>query len=181
MAHTAQWDFIQMVKNRFPQNFADCRVLEVGSLDINGSVRHFFTNCFYIGLDVGPGSCVDIVCEGQNYNAPSESFDTIISCECFEHNPHWQETFANMIRLTKPGGMILFSCATEGRAEHGTIRTDSPASPLTIEKGWGEYYQNLTQKDFESVFDFSQNFSVHGFSTNTDAFDLYFWGIRRRF
>jgi len=50
-----------------------------------------FSDCDYIGLDVAPGNGVDIVCEGQNYDAPDESFDVVISCEVMEHNPFWRK------------------------------------------------------------------------------------------
>ena len=86
MAHVEQNEFIQSVKNHYPQYFNGVKVLEVGSLDLNGTVRGSFTNCDYTGLDVGPGPGVDIVCSGHVYDAPDNTFDTVISCESFEHN-----------------------------------------------------------------------------------------------
>lgn len=179
MAHTAQLNFIGFVRDRFPEYFRNRRVLEVGSLDINGSVRQFFVNCDYLGIDVGPGNGVDLVCPGQDYTAPDNTYDTVISTECFEHNPYWRETFANMIRMVKPHGLVIMSCATEGRKEHGTAKTDSHASPLTVNLGWGEYYQNLTEKDFRREFNIPSIFYSYQFSTNPQAFDLYLWGIKR--
>lgn len=179
MAHTEQLDFIRSIRGMHPRHFSNKRVLEVGSLNINGSVRQFFSNCDYLGIDVGPGEGVDIVCPGQDYNAPDESFDTIISTECFEHNPYWRETFANMVRMTKSNGLILFTCATTGRKEHGTNRTCKHSSPLTIDLGWGDYYQNLTENDFRKEFNFTDAFESHQFSNNLESFDLYFYGIKK--
>lgn len=122
-------------------------MLEIGSLDINGTIRSAFDHCDYTGIDVAAGKGVDVVCEGQSYDAPDGSFDTVISCECLEHNRHWKGTFQNMIRLCKPDGLIVMSCATLGRSEHGTARSDPDASPLTVDKGWN-YYRNLTPRDF---------------------------------
>lgn len=178
MAHPAQLNFIRSVKSTFPTFFQDKKVLEVGSLDINGSVRSFFANCDYTGIDVGEGKGVDLVCEGQKYEAPESSFDVTISCECFEHNPEWKATFANMIRLAKSNSLVIMTCATTGRPEHGTTRTSPADSPLTIGKGW-EYYKNLTVADFEMHFDFPVLFTSYGFSVNSSAKDLYFWGIRK--
>ena len=89
------------------------KVLEVGSLDINGTVRIFFDNCDYTGLDLGEGKGVDLIEEGQNYDAPDETYDTVLSTECFEHNPYWKETFLNMIRLCKKNGLVFFTCAIQ--------------------------------------------------------------------
>lgn len=179
MAHDQQFDYIASVREKYPLHFTNARVLEIGSLNINGTVRQFFTDCEYIGLDVGPGKDVDLVCEGQNYDAPDNTFHTVISSECFEHNPYWKETFANMIRLCKPNGLVVFTCATEGRKEHGTTRTCHHSSPLTIDHGWGDYYQNLIEEDFRKEFDFDTLFSKYEFSNNTQSFDLYFWGIKK--
>jgi SAM-dependent methyltransferase len=178
VAHRQQFEFVATVKAKYPQNFALCRVLEVGSLDINGSVRSLFQGCQYIGLDVGQGRGVDIVCSGHEYDAPDHSYETVISCECFEHNPHWIETFANMHRLTRKGGLVVMTCATTGRPEHGTTRTTPKDSPLTVALQW-DYYQNLTEQDFVERFGLDRMFSEWSFSVNPRSCDLYFYGVRR--
>jgi len=176
MAHIEQKQFFQNIKNKFPDYFKNKKVLDIGSLDINGTVREFFYDCNYFGLDICPGNNVDIICEGQNYNAPDNNYDVVCSAECFEHNPYWIETFENMIRLCKNGGLILFTCATEGRLEHGTTRTTPQDSPLTVELGW-DYYQNLTENDFIDNLDFNSYFENYSFEVNYESHDLYFWGI----
>lgn len=153
-------------------------MLEVGSLNINGSVRDFFADCDYVGLDVGVGKDVDIVCEGQKYDAPDESFDQVISCEAMEHNPYWVETLQNMVRMAKPGALITMTCATTGRPEHGTTRTMPSDSPLSVGIGW-DYYRNLRKQDFEKSVDLGKMFLVYQFWTNWRSFDLYFCGIKR--
>jgi hypothetical protein len=103
MAHPEQFEFVSAVKAAFPSFLAGTRVLEIGSLDINGSVRRFFKDGQYTGIDVGPGPGVDVVCQGQDYTPPSGCFDVTISCETMEHNPYWRETFDNMLRLCRAG------------------------------------------------------------------------------
>lgn len=176
MSHSQQRDFIEKLKNLFPKYFNQKSVLEVGSLNVNGTIRDFFTECKYIGIDVSPGKEVDVVCEGQNYNAPDNTYDVVSSAECFEHNPYWFETFQNMIRLCKDGGLVFFTCATDGRPEHGTYRTTPLDSPLTVQLGW-DYYRNLNEKDFTSKINFDSYFSEHHFEVNDESHDLYFWGI----
>jgi hypothetical protein len=70
------------------------------------------------------------------------------------------------------------TCATTGRAEHGTTRTSPKSSPLTLGLGW-DYYHNLTARDFRRRFDFSGMFAVYFFDVNWGSFDLYFCGIKR--
>ena len=178
MAHQQQFNYIHSLKLRFPTSFFNCKVLEVGSLNINGSIREFFNHCDYLGIDVGPGPGVDLVCEGQNLSHPDNSYDTVGSCECFEHNPYWVETFSNMHRMAKPGGLVFMSCATTGRPEHGTTRTSPADSPLTIGKGW-DYYRNLTEKDFRDEFDCDTMFSQYSFQVGHPHADLYFYGIKK--
>jgi SAM-dependent methyltransferase len=177
MAHAEQQAFVQSVKDAFPSFFNGGRVLEVGSLNINGTVRIFFDADEYIGIDVGEGRDVDVVANGHEYKT-RKKFDCAISCECFEHNPFWKETFANMVKLTKSGGLVLFTCATTGRPEHGTSRSDVGSSPLTVGNGW-EYYKNLTEEDFAEAFDLDGMFKEKCFSVNTSSHDLYFWGIKQ--
>jgi uncharacterized protein (UPF0335 family) len=55
MALPGQLEFVEMLAEALPQYFQRSRVLEVSSLDINGSVRHLFTDCRCTGLDVAPG------------------------------------------------------------------------------------------------------------------------------
>lgn len=173
MAHQQQFDFVKSVANNYPNHFVDCKVLEVGSLDINGSVRQFFKNCNYIGIDIGEGKGVDVVSSGQDYAAPDNTFDTVISCECFEHNPEWVLTFNNMHRMTKANGLIVMSCATLGRPEHGTQRTSPQDAPFCA-----DYYKNLTEQDFAEQFDLSQMFSIYKFDIGQATKDLYFVGIK---
>jgi SAM-dependent methyltransferase len=152
-------------------------VLEVGSLDLNGSVRKFFSGCEYIGVDVAPGKGVDLVCEGQMVGFQTGHFDTVISCEAMEHNPYWVETTANMFRLCRPGGLVIISCATHGRPEHGTTRTNPADSPLTVGLNW-DYYRNLSEKDFINTFPLERWFSSFSFFRNWNSYDLFFVGIR---
>ena len=177
MSHKQQLDFVQSVKQQFPNYFVKSNVLEIGSLDINGSVKQFFTDCAYIGLDIALGPGVDVVGLGHEYDMPDSTFDCVISCECFEHDPYYEKTFINMIRLCRPGGLILFSCATTGRPEHGTSQCEPQSSPLTVAAGW-DYYKNLVEQDFKAICDCDQTFSQYQFSQNSTMYDLYFYGIK---
>jgi ubiquinone/menaquinone biosynthesis C-methylase UbiE len=174
MAHSQQRDFFQGVKNKKPEAFTGVEVLEVGSLNINGTVRDFFNSTRYIGADVAEGRDVDVVCNGENLDYPDNSFDVAVSAECFEHNPEWVATFRNMWRMSKK--YVMMTCASEGRAEHGTTRSDPGSSPLTL--GW-DYYQNLTEQDFRAEFNLDEMFDSYYFDYNADSCDLYFYGEKK--
>ncbi len=178
MAHTEQREFMTSVKEKFPEKFVNCRVLDVGSLDINGNNRYLFTDYTYVGVDIGEGENVDVVSRGHEFK-DSEGFDIVISSECFEHDEFWKDTIKNCINLTKPGGIFLFSCATTGRPEHGTKRNTPQDSPFTslIEN---DYYMNLTEQDVRKEIDMENHFSQHQFITREIwPQDLYFWGLAR--
>jgi SAM-dependent methyltransferase len=117
---------------------------------------------------------VDVVCQGQDYAAPDASFDVVLSCEVMEHNPYWRETFANMWRLCRPGGLVLMTCATTGRREHGTRRTTPKDAPL-IE--W-DYYGNRTAEDFRLAIDLRQQATAAMFCSDLSFCDLFFAGFR---
>jgi SAM-dependent methyltransferase len=174
MSHQSQLDFVSGVRNKFPKNFNDAKVLEVGSLNINGTVRIFFKDCDYLGVDVGAGKDVDLVCPAHELDIPPNTFNTSISCECFEHDKYWVRSFKKMYDLTKYYGLVIFSCATTGRPEHGTTRTSPADAPFT-----NDYYRNLTAEDFEGAFDLKNMFSEYEFSTNQWPADLYFYGVKK--
>lgn len=178
MAHTEQRDFIQRVKAAFPQAFTNVDVLEVGSLNINGTVRDFFRNTdkakVYLGIDLIEGKDVDLVCPGHKLSEANETYDTVISTECFEHDKHWLLTFLNMHRMCKTGGLVIFTCASDGRHEHGTTRTSPQDSPAT-----NDYYMNLNQQHFMDAFKMDAMFENYNFEYNPVTCDLYFWGIKK--
>lgn len=185
MAHIEQRKFCEKVKEKYPDFFKNKKILDVGSLDINGSNKDLFENCVYIGLDLGEGKNVDVVSIGHLYDAPNEYFDTIISTEVFEHDMFYEKTITNIMRMLKPGGLFLFTCATTGRPEHGTRNSDYPMidAPFLIKMSeeWADYYKNLTEEDIRKILSFNLTFPDGCFELNnqtTIGSDLYFYGIK---
>jgi SAM-dependent methyltransferase len=174
MAHPAQHRFLSKIKAEFPAFFSGGRVLEIGSLNINGSVRAHFHADEYVGLDVGPGPGVDVVCEGQKFDAPDGAFDVEISAECLEHNQYWSETLQNMFRLCREGGLVLMTCALRGRPEHGT-RQSSPQDAPLIER---DYYKNLESSDVQNALDLNVRPSVWMMFNDHTSHDPYLAAFR---
>jgi SAM-dependent methyltransferase len=171
--HWQAFQFVATIKSLLPSFFIDTCVLEIGSHSVNGSIRELFDAEHYVGLDLSEGAGVDIVMSGHEYRSKN-TFDVTISCECFEHNPHFQKTLENMIKHTKDNGLIIFSCATTNRPEHGTTRTNPALSPGTSSIGW-DYYKNLTESDFEGL---ENQLAGWFFYTNKYSHDIYFIGVK---
>lgn len=99
-------------------------VLEVGSQDVNGSVRPSVEKLFpseYIGVDIEPGSRVDLVCDAVDLVRMfgAERFDVALSTEMVEHVPDWRSVMSNFKRVLKPGGVLLITTRSVGFPYHG--------------------------------------------------------------
>ena len=175
MAHYQQEEFCKLINKYFFKE-KKITILEIGSYNVNGTIRSIFTNSIkYIGVDVVKGPDVDVVYDGLNLDI-KDKFDLSISCECFEHNPYYLENFKNMIDLTNANGIVAFTCASIIRGEHGTTRTSTKDSPGSMEK-W-DYYKNLFKKDFEEKLNLNELFYKYQFFYNLTSYDLYFIGIK---
>lgn len=167
--HRSVIKFIARVKERYPDSFNTKKVLEVGSLDINGSVRPFFLKCNYTGLDIIAGPGVDVVSPVHQYQ-PAGLFDTIISTEMLEHDRNWKKSIKQMVDLLKPGGLLIITAAGHGRPEHGTTASSPGSSPAT-----NDYYCNVTAKMLTSALPL-EKFSQWDISYIKH--DIRFYGIK---
>lgn len=97
------------------------RVLEIGSLDINGSIRPLFaTASHYHGVDLVPGPGVDEVADAAEWSPPS-TYDVVVCAEVLEHAPKWDRVMETMWSALEPGGVLLMTCAGDGRAPHSAV------------------------------------------------------------
>lgn len=119
--HIEAKNFTVYVKSIFPEYFINKNVLDVGCGDINGNNTFLFENCNYEGNDVYKGSeNVTIVSKTKDLSFPNEYFDTIVSTECFEHDPEYKLSWLKIYDMLKNNGLFAFTCASTGRMEHGT-------------------------------------------------------------
>ena len=101
--------------------FSPGRVLEVGSQDVNGTVRDSFADAeSYLGIDMAPARGVDLVLLSHEIPEvyPDGSFDTVICCECLEHDIKPWETVEAMRNAIRPGGHMLITTPTFGFPLH---------------------------------------------------------------
>ena len=179
--HTEARKFTEFVKNILQEYFKNKKVLDVGSGDINGNNRFLFEECEYNGNDVIQAPNVTIVSKTKDLSFENNIFDTIVSTECFEHDPEYEESFLKIYDMLKPGGLFFFTCASTGREEHGTRRTSPDASYGTIGElnDMSDYYKNLTVDDLNKVLPLNKLFTVWDSYYNKDSYDLYFVGIKK--
>lgn len=109
-------------------------VVEIGSRDINGSVRDLFPGCTYIGVDLVDGPGVDIVGDATTVGLPA--CDLVVSTEAFEHYPEPWKVIDAAHKALAPGGTFVATMAGPGRHPHSGL-IEGPPQP-------GEHYQNIT-------------------------------------
>lgn len=114
--HDNNKKWLDDLKKQYPDSFRDCKVLEVGSKDWNGSVRPWFDNCDYYGIDVERGDLVDEVVPLKNFM--SGTYDTIVSFSVLEHDAEWQKSLYNLLNLTKDGTVLFMCWGAEGNIKH---------------------------------------------------------------
>jgi SAM-dependent methyltransferase len=100
------------------------RVLEVGSRNINGSIRNHIESLQpdeYIGVDIAPGPGVDIICGIIELDSRfgGASFDLVICTEVIEHVLDWVDAMTNLRRVLRCGGKLLVTTRSKGFPYHG--------------------------------------------------------------
>lgn len=180
MAHPAQRKFCKSVKKKFPNYFKNVYVADIGSLDINGTNKYLFkgwgNNNSYIGVDIVQGPNVNIVMKGHKYlNSILEHYKkpvhrTIISTEALEHDDSFELTLQAMYDALQSKGLLIITCAGDGRPEHGTTEHAPTMSP-----GTNHYYKNISNEMFSKILK-PDMFSVYHLEQVN--MDLQFYGIK---
>jgi SAM-dependent methyltransferase len=166
LSHPQQQRFVREVAQLLrPQG----PLLEIGSLDVNGSLRDLIDVDDWTGIDLDAGPGVDVVASGHDFG-DDEAYATVVSSECLEHDPRWDLTLRNAVRVLRPGGLLILTCATRGRHEHGTARTSPGYSPGTTAVGW-DHYRNLVADDVLGVL--GDDVVVDLCAIDHSSFDLY--------
>lgn len=179
--HKEAVHFIKYITEIFCSYFNNKIVIDIGGGDINGNNRMHFSNCEYYCNDVTPSANVNIVSRTKDIEMPNDYFDTIISTECFEHDPEYIESLTKIYKMLKPNGLFVFTCASTGRPEHGTRQFKPHQSFGTIHDiiDMRDYYKNLTECDIDKVLSLKENFLIFKTYYNTFSKDLYFVGIKK--
>jgi len=112
------------IVNTEPSDFNNKRILEVGSRDVNGSIRPYILKISqpesYTGVDMEAGKFVDVVLDAERLvdHFGVNVFDVVICCEMVEHVKNWQLIFGNLKRVLKPTGLMLLTTVMPGCPLH---------------------------------------------------------------
>jgi len=129
-----------------PEDIAGKNILEVGSLDINGSARYYVEKhnpSKYLGTDIVKGKGVDEICDVQHLAKKygENSFDIVICTEVLEHVQDWKAAIENMISVLRTGGKLI-------------ITTRSPGFPV---HNYPSDYWRYTKENFRQIFSDMEN------------------------
>lgn len=113
-----------VIKNLRLEEIKDKDVLEVGSNNVNGTVKDDVMKLYpksYLGIDIRGGRNVDKICNAEDIVEifGEESFDAIISTETLEHIKDWKKTISGMKKVVKKDGIIILTTVPKGFPYHG--------------------------------------------------------------
>lgn len=101
-----------------PPAAAPARILDVGSMDVNGSLRQALPEgrvVAYTGVDLEAGPGVDvIVSSAARLPFDGNWFDVVVSTSVFEHDSAFWQSFEELVRVTAPGGFIYVNAPSNG-------------------------------------------------------------------
>lgn len=89
-------------------DLAGLSTLEVGSLNVNGSVRDLFTGPYW-GIDQTNGPGVDEVADAEQLPWLAPTWDCVVSTELLEHCMRFWVALAEMGRVLRPSGFLLLT------------------------------------------------------------------------
>jgi len=126
------------------------KVLDIGSLDINGSMGGY-DYCGagprwldeigakeHIGIDIIPGRNVDRVMNAHDLEFKDNCFDLVMCMSMLEHDTDPQSTLNEAFRVLKPGAPFILTTVDETHGEHKHLGG-----------GDTETYNFITEKEFK--------------------------------
>lgn len=99
-------------------------VLDVGSLDVNGSIKEVLEKCgfngSFVGTDMRGGKGVDKVLNGHLLDTvwDKPTFDLITCCDTLEHDDRFWLTVEQMRKVLKPNGWLLITVPSFSHPRH---------------------------------------------------------------
>lgn len=131
--HLANEAFWQYVNHTYPE-YLDENILEVGSYDINGSVKEICSSTCkqYVGVDWRPGPKVDLVCLAHDMKFENQ-FKAVLSASMLEHDPYYDGSVRTMCQLVRSDGILALSWGASRNPSHCIIEApDGKFHPLAV-------------------------------------------------
>jgi len=147
---TLEW--IERVNKEF--RIKSKNVLDVGSLDSNGSPRYLFPTSEYIGIDIKRGKGVDFVIPAQNIRKHflKGYFDTVLCLHLFEHISDFWNVLDEVNYVLAKDGYFYVSVPTIGFPVHNVPRDFWRFTELAVRDVFMEGYNILSLEHGKSKF-----------------------------
>jgi SAM-dependent methyltransferase len=120
-------------------------VVELGSQNVNGSIRPIFNNnplITYTGIDYADGRGVDIImADPYKIPLPDNSVDVIVTSSCFEHIEMFWVMYLELMRVLRPTGLLYVSAPSNIGTFHRhpvDCWRFNPDAGMALAK-WGRY------------------------------------------
>ncbi len=118
--HQSVMDWVLAKKHQYGLD-GPLHILEVGSYNVNGSVRTLFDQTNYLGVDIEEGPGVDMVVSSHELHEQpwlGSTFDLVVSTEMLEHDRRPWESLSQMHWVLKAGGLLLVTARGNGFGDH---------------------------------------------------------------
>lgn len=161
--HKSAFDYVARIVHQIGW-MAHGKICELGSRDVNGSVRPLFAASEkYIGVDWMAGPGVDVVADACSW-LPDEkgSYDVVVSTEVLEHVQHPCQIIQTAVECLKIGGVLIVTAAGIGRYPHSAI-DGGELRP-------GEWYKNISESELRSWLVGYGGVMIDTFSNPTDIY-----------
>ena len=161
--HTESMDLMSAFVTEY--DLDESRVIDIGSLDINGTYKSLFTGgAVYIGVDIQAGPNVDVIMDSAEWGVLAPA-DAVISGQTFEHVADVPALLAKIFAVLKPGGYLCFVMPSTW--------------PTTTNNGYPAYYGLLTEGEITTLVE-AAGFTVVRLDTNETGIFLDVCCVARR-
>lgn len=117
--HNGNLEWLAAVRLAHPAAFDGARILEIGSMNWNGSARKVFTQAaLYVGVDQAAGPAVDVVSSATKTQFFDGEFDALLCLSVFEHDPDWRAIMPHNLKWVKRDGLVVLCFGAEGNLRH---------------------------------------------------------------
>lgn len=152
-------------------NDTSYRLLDVGSLDINGTIKSKIPKAWeYVGTDILAGNNVDILMINEfKISFDNNTFNCIVSSSCLEHCTNPFKLVKEMARVLKNGGYI-FLVAPFISPEH-EVQEDG----TELKDCW-----RFLPNGFDCLFEAAHITKLHTYIYKRKIDRAYCWGIGKK-
>ncbi len=113
--HSSSQINMTLFKDKYLDKDKKLSILDVGSIDVNGSYKTLFDNpnWSYLGMDMSGGKNVDVVSEPYHFSFKDNSFDVIACGQVLEHVEDMFSFIKEINRILKLNGVVCCIAPSE--------------------------------------------------------------------